>query len=88
MNQGSALTGNTNRAGQCTSHRKNETTFKQQDDESLTEWNKCFKQEYDIFKQLMGKEFLNDFIHKSKWYRDESETTKKDQIKMELLVRS
>ena len=32
-------------------------TLKQQDEESLTEWNRRFKQECDIFKQMMGKEF-------------------------------
>ncbi len=56
-------------------------TLRQQDDESLTDWNRRFKQERDIFAQMMGDQFLNEFIDNSDWYKKEPDTDKKNDIK-------
>ena len=61
-------------------------TLKQQDEESLTEWNRRFKQERDIFKQMMGKEFLNEFVSESEWFREETDSDKKNLIKDRILI--
>ena len=53
------------------------TTMKQEDNESLIDYHKRFKQQRDIVKTQMGTNLFDQWTTRSKAYRDETDATKK-----------
>jgi len=56
-------------------------TLKQQENESLLDYSKRFKQSRDILKSHVGNDILDKFIENTKEYHDETDTTKKEEMK-------
>ena len=55
-------------------------TTKQEDDETITEYVKHFKQARDNFKELIGDTFLHDFVKTTVEYKNEADTGKKTEL--------
>ena len=53
--------------------------LKQEDDESLVEYTKRFKQAWDIMKSTIGEEILHNFVKTTKEYDDATSDDKKKQ---------
>ena len=54
---------------------------KQEEDETLIEYTKRFKQTRDIVKNALGSEFLDSFADRTKEVQEESDATRKDELK-------
>ena len=61
--------------------------IRQQENESLLDYVKRFKQQRDILKSHVGTKVLNDFIEQSEEFRNEKSTTKQDEMKEEAMER-
>ena len=56
-------------------------TTKQEEDESITEYVKRFKQARDNFKELIGKTFLHEFVETTAEYKKSVDSSEQDQLK-------
>jgi hypothetical protein len=54
---------------------------KQQEGESLLDYAKRCKQQRDVIKTSLGKDFLDDFVENTTEYHEETDTAKKDAMK-------
>ena len=57
------------------------TGLQQNEHEPLLDYVKCFKQQHDVLKSVIGKKVFDDFIKNTKEYRNESDATKQQQMK-------
>lgn len=57
--------------------------IKQVENENLLEYMKRFKQQQSILKSHLGGDILDKFVEKTQEYRDETDTTKQDEMKSE-----
>ena len=61
--------------------------IKQQEQEGLLDYVKRFKQNRDITKSHVGSDVLDKFIENMPEFRNETDTTKKDEMKKEAFER-